>query len=346
MNLKLAGAFAFALAVLGAAQMSPSAAQTQAPVVMSGLSPAGQKVWDKCADATTRQMRRQMAESNGSMEQETEAARSQIEKYAALDKSKLQMIIDIAKDGAASGEVGADVALCYINARLAQLNPPAPPKSPVAASSTVPKGIITIPGLSPNAQALWVKCADVTTRVIKLEAATWEGSSVKQLVVDRRAPIEAIAVADTASILANYESTLQSASAGLPLDLSLLHKEFLSCYFDARLAQLGSVTAPQTGGASSVVGAQSNADVDGVWKGDTSSNEVTMELRSDGLYVVAVTNNSGQSEPLVFNSAGPGEYRYTFPGGQQSVVKMQGPGVLRITNPDGWTDVFRLVRRN
>ena len=47
MKLSLFGVFALVLAMFGTMGASPSAAE--APIVMSGLSPAGQGVWAKCA---------------------------------------------------------------------------------------------------------------------------------------------------------------------------------------------------------------------------------------------------------------------------------------------------------
>jgi hypothetical protein len=124
------------------------------------------------------------------------------------------------------------------------------------------------------------------------------------------------------------------------------YAEFASCIGTARLVQINSSVTPQALGASVGGGTQSVDDVNGLWRGDATSNEVTMELRPDGIFVRAVTNNVGQSAPVLYKPAGAGEYHYAFPGGQISVMKFQQPGVLRLTNPDGWTDVFRIIRKD
>ena len=60
----------------------------------------------------------------------------------------------------------------------------------------------------------------------------------------------------------------------------------------------------------------------------------------------ALTKSEWNCAPVVYKPAGPGEYHYVFTDGKPSIMKFQQAGVLRLTNPDGWTDVFRVIRRN
>lgn len=91
------------------------------------------------------------------------------------------------------------------------------------------------------------------------------------------------------------------------------------------------------------VGAQ-DYSLSGEWVGQQYGNRVRQTVQPGGIYVVAVTNNPGQSAPLFYQQVGPGEYHYIFPDGYNvSVMRILGPGTLRVTNPDGWTDVFRQI---
>lgn len=79
----------------------------------------------------------------------------------------------------------------------------------------------------------------------------------------------------------------------------------------------------------------------GTWRGQSSGNVVSITVRSGGIGVRPVTNNSGQGiVPLFFRAASDGTYRLSTPAGE-AVVKLIGPHMIRVTNPDGWTDVFR-----
>ena len=97
------------------------------------------------------------------------------------------------------------------------------------------------------------------------------------------------------------------------------------------------VLAPQPAAAQSM-------SLNGDWRGQASGNVVRVREEGGGIYVAAVTNNAGQSEPLFYPRTRPGEYRYTFPDGNQSVVTA-GSGSIRVVNPDGWNDTFYPVNR-
>lgn len=91
------------------------------------------------------------------------------------------------------------------------------------------------------------------------------------------------------------------------------------------------------------VHAQGGTDLSGEWKGDSSGNHVTIEMRTGGFTVsFARQQQAGQSGgSLFFRDAGSGTYLHTFDSGPDATVQVLGANAIRVTNPDGWTDVFR-----
>lgn len=85
--------------------------------------------------------------------------------------------------------------------------------------------------------------------------------------------------------------------------------------------------------------ARAQTSLSGEWRGQSSGNVVMITDQGGSLYVQAVSNNANQGAPMVFNRVGAGEYRYTFPDGNQAVIRMEGANI-RLTTPDGWTDLF------
>lgn len=86
--------------------------------------------------------------------------------------------------------------------------------------------------------------------------------------------------------------------------------------------------------------AQTAAEVDGVWRGETSGNETRMTLRPGGdLEARAVTSNI-QSAFQLFPRTGPYEWRSNTPGAS-AVIQLQG-GTLIVTQP-GFNDTFRRI---
>jgi hypothetical protein len=132
--------------------------------------------------------------------------------------------------------------------------------------------------------------------------------------------------------IASRDPALKRRRSSMLSTLSLI----LACIFSPAAVF---VAAPQTAAA------QANFAIDGEWRGESSSNEVRIEARSGGIYVVAVTNHIDQSAPMFFAQSAPNEYRYDFGGGSQAVVRVMGPRDLRVTNPDGWTDLFHPLGR-
>lgn len=89
--------------------------------------------------------------------------------------------------------------------------------------------------------------------------------------------------------------------------------------------------APETGAV-----APAAIDLNGAWVGKSSGNRVTIQVRSDGIFVAPVTTNAGQStQGFLYRGSGT-----TYRVGQDSVVQVLGPNQIRVTNRDGWTDVF------
>lgn len=88
--------------------------------------------------------------------------------------------------------------------------------------------------------------------------------------------------------------------------------------------------------------AQAQTDLSGLWTGQSSGNQVRLEMRSGGfVQLPAGTQNAGQKAgEFFFRDAGSGQYLYTKPDGNDVRVQMLGPDTIRVTNPDGWTDVF------
>lgn len=88
--------------------------------------------------------------------------------------------------------------------------------------------------------------------------------------------------------------------------------------------------------------ATAQSDLSGLWTGQSSGNQVTIEMRSGG-FVIAVTGQrrAGQyGDGQFFRNAGSGRYLFTRPDGQLVNAQVLGPNSMRVTNPDGWTDVF------
>lgn len=88
--------------------------------------------------------------------------------------------------------------------------------------------------------------------------------------------------------------------------------------------------------------AQAQTDLSGLWTGQSSGNQVRLEMRSGGFaQMLAGTQNAGQAAgEFFFRDAGSGQYLYTKPDGNDVRVQVLGPDTIRVTNPDGWTDVF------
>lgn len=88
--------------------------------------------------------------------------------------------------------------------------------------------------------------------------------------------------------------------------------------------------------------AQAQTDLSGLWTGQSSGNQVRLEMRSGGfVQLPAGTQNAGQKAgEFFFRDAGSGQYLYTKPDGNDVRVQVLGPDKIRVTNPDGWTDVF------
>lgn len=83
-------------------------------------------------------------------------------------------------------------------------------------------------------------------------------------------------------------------------------------------------------------------DLSGLWTGQASGNQVTINMRSGG-FAIAVTGQrqAGQyGDGQFFRDAGSGRYLFTRPDGQLVKAQVLGPNSMRVTNPDGWTDVF------
>ena len=89
--------------------------------------------------------------------------------------------------------------------------------------------------------------------------------------------------------------------------------------------------------------AQAQTDLSGLWTGQSSGNQVTIEMRSGGFAImVAGVRRSGQyGDGQFFRDAGSGLYLYTKPDGNNVRAQVLGPDSMQVTNPDGWTDVFR-----
>ena len=84
----------------------------------------------------------------------------------------------------------------------------------------------------------------------------------------------------------------------------------------------------------------------GIWQGEQSGNQVSMQLSSSGITVDAVTHNPGQSSTgLLYAPTGGGIYTYRFPEGGNATIQVLAQDRVKVVNPDGWNDVFRLVRR-
>jgi len=98
------------------------------------------------------------------------------------------------------------------------------------------------------------------------------------------------------------------------------------------LSGAATVLAPEPAVAQSML--------DGDWRGQASGNVVRIRESVDGIHVAAVTNNPGQSAPMLFQRTAPGEFRFTFPDGSQAIVTLEASGGMRIRNPNGWTDLF------
>lgn len=310
-----------------------TAAHAQAPIVMTGLSPPAQKIWNQCTAIATPAIRQEVAVGVGTLEERMAEHRTVVEKLSGFDKRRLGILQAAIEDDVAKGLLQAKLTECIINARLAQLDAPATAPAQTAAASQ-----IVMTGLSPTAQALWDKCANVIMPWMRQGMAE-QNATADQAVASMRPTLEIYAGASAAYIpemLANAQKSIAEGKSGGPSE---------SCLANARVAQLVSAAGSQASVAPPAVAAQPGADINGLWRGDSSTNEVTMELQSDGIYVRAVTNNVGQSAPMVYKPAGPGEYRYLFPDGKPSIMQFQQTGVLRLTNPDGWTDVFRIIRK-
>lgn len=91
--------------------------------------------------------------------------------------------------------------------------------------------------------------------------------------------------------------------------------------------------------ASAVAGSH---DLSGQWTGQSSGNQVTIEMQSGGFSVVfANQQRTGQSDgSMFFRDAGGGAYVHAFGDGSTARVQTLGENSIRVTNPDGWTDIF------
>ncbi|MCF8198608.1 MAG: hypothetical protein K9J42_07570 [Sulfuritalea sp.] len=100
-------------------------------------------------------------------------------------------------------------------------------------------------------------------------------------------------------------------------------------------------SANQTGSSMATNGLQEN--LNGEWEGERTGNRVKLQVTSTGIAVARITNNQGQSEPMLYASQGQGSYRINFSGGW-SIVETLSTNKIRVRNSDGWNDTF--VKRN
>lgn len=97
------------------------------------------------------------------------------------------------------------------------------------------------------------------------------------------------------------------------------------------------------GGAGGGAVQVSAENLNGEWKGESSGNQVRIQVESRGIFVTRITQNAGQSEAMLYNSNGQGRYRINFSGGGWSEVEVISPDKISVRISDGWSDVFQRI---